>query len=347
LLFPDFNSVEAFQEQLEKWEVKYEKMARPFIKTNSPEMISDRLNTILDIDQWVEAIPAHIMTPQGVFGSNVRINRLEDFFGDVSSRIQIVETGLSADPEFLALIPELDGRTLISCSDAHSSALHRMGREFTIIDIEKLTYRNVITALRRNKIDLTAEFPPEEGRYFLTGHRAGRKSPGKHEKDEYCYFSPKYVPLNDICPICGKTLTIGVFQRCCEISKAQGADRVLHEVKPKSKFITMVPLIDILGNVLKIKTKTAKTLISKYKQIVEEVGPERTLWQIEKEKVRAKLEEKIEGQILEAILKVKERKFTFHPYGYDGTYGELKIGETGDFLNVKVIKSGKPIQTQL
>ncbi|MHA1974693.1 MAG: endonuclease Q family protein [Candidatus Hodarchaeales archaeon] len=347
LLFPDFNSVETFQEQLKKWEVKYEKMARPFIKTKSPNMVADRLNEILDIDSWVEAIPAHIMTPQGVFGSNIRINSLEDFFGNASTRIQVVETGLSADPAFLALIPELDERTLISSSDAHSSALHRMGREFTIINVEKLTYRDIILGLRRNKIDLTAEFPPEEGRFFLTGHRAGRKTPGTHGKDEYCYFSPKHVPVNDICPICGKTLTIGVFQRCCEISRAQGAERVLHEVKPNSKFITMVPLIDILGDVLKIKTKTSKTLISNYKQIIAEIGPESTLWQVNKEKIQEQLEGKIKSNILEAILKIKERDFTFHPYGYDGTYGELKIGETGDFTNVKVIKSAKPIQTQL
>ena len=349
-LFPDFTSVEIFRNLLDKWGIKHHRMARPFITCKSSVQVAERLHTILDIDPLIEAIPAHIMTPQGVFGTgkgNIRINQLSDFFGSATPNIRIIETGLSADPEFLALIPELDDRVLISNSDAHSSALHRMGREFTVLSLSKLDYPSLISGLRKNQIQYTVEFPPEEGRFFLTGHRAGRKRPGLHGDNDYCFFSPKYVPLHDICPICKKSLTIGVFQRCVEISHAQKAERNLGDVQPHKKFIRMVPLIEILSHVSKVKTKTAKSLIAQYRHITSILGPERNLWQLTPEEVEERLISQIEAPILKGILQVKAGDFTFHPYGFDGVYGTLVIGERGNYREVKVINTSQPIQQML
>lgn len=346
-LFPDFDSVLVFRNLLIKWGVKHEKMARPFVKCDSKGEISKRINEILDIHPLIETIPAHIMTPQGIYGSNIRINYLKDFFGEVSSRINVLETGLSADPQFLGLIPELDKKTLISNSDAHSSALHRMGREFTVIMIPKMTYKDVIHALRRNNIKYTAEFPPEEGRFFLTGHRAGRKKPGLHGIDEYCCFSPQHVPRNDICPICNKTLTVGVFQRCVEINEVQGEKRRLEDKNRREKFIRMVPLIDVLSCALGVKTKTAKTLIDEYRKINSLIGPEAHLWNLPVEKITNQLSGKISDKIFDAIMNVKRGEFTFYPYGFDGEYGELKLGKRGDFQNIKEINSTRPVQKVL
>jgi len=346
-LFPSFPSVRSFTDLLDHWGVKHEKMARPFVKCDSLIQIAKRINQILDLDPFIEAIPAHIMTPQGVFGSNVRINRLNEFFGDATNRIHAVETGLSADPQFLGLIPELDNKTLISCSDAHSSALHRMGREFTVISLPKISFSNIITALRKNNVIRTAEFPPEEGRFFLTGHRGGRKSPGLHEENEYCYFSPRHVPKKDICPICHKTLTVGVFQRCLEISREQGIERVLSDVVPNQKFVRIVPLIDILSNTMGVKTKTAKSLVNKYREIISLTGPESKLWDLSVQEIEMKLSNKIEENIISDLIQIKEGNFTFYPYGFDGEYGSLHIGKTGDFSDIKVIKSNKPRQQQL
>jgi PHP family Zn ribbon phosphoesterase len=349
-LFPDFSSVDEFRTLLDIWGVKHQKMARPFITCQSSSQVAQRLHSILDLDPWIEAIPSHIMTPQGVFGTgkgNIRINHLEDFFGSVTSRLGVYETGLSADPEFLSLIPELDDKVLISNSDAHSSALHRMGREYTVLSSSKPDYKSIIKALRANQVIYTAEFPPEEGRFFLTGHRAGRKRPGFHGESDYCFFSPQNVPSHDICPICNKPLTIGVFQRCVEISKAQGGNRELGGTTSFKKFIRMVPLIDILSHVLEIKTKTAKSLITKYQQIISIIGPERVLWQIASEEVESRLNGHIEKPILNAILEVKAGDFTFNPYGYDGVYGTLVIGQKGNYKNVNMIHSSKPIQQTL
>ncbi len=346
-LFPSFTTVRSFTDLLEIWGVKHQKMARPFVKCENTNEVATRIDQILDLDPQIEAIPAHIMTPQGVFGSNVRINHLNEFFGNASNRIHAVETGLSADPQFLGLIPELDNKTLISCSDAHSSALHRMGREFSVLSLSKITFSGIIDALRHNHVTSTAEFPPEEGRFFLTGHRGGRKAPGLHEANEYCYFSPQHVPNKDICPICQKTMTVGVYQRCVEISKEQGSDRILSEVVPKQKYLRMVPLIDILSSSMRIKTKTAKSLVKKYQEIISLTGPESKLWNLSTGDIRSKLSGKIEDHILSSLIQIKEGNFTFYPYGFDGEYGSLRIGEKGNFNDIKVIKSNKPRQQQL
>lgn len=346
-LFPSFTTVRSFTDFLNDWGVKHQKMARPFIKCESSVQVAQRINQILDLDPSIEAIPAHIMTPQGVFGSNIRINRLNDFFGDATNQINIVETGLSADPKFLGLIPELDNKTLISCSDAHSSALHRMGREFTVINLPKISFSNIITALRKNHVMKTAEFPPEEGRFFLTGHRGGRKSPGLHGDNEYCYFSPQNVPKKDICPICHKALTVGVFQRCVEISREQGTERILSEVIPKQKFVRIVPLIDILSNSMRIKTKTAKSVVKKYREIISLTGPESKLWNLTVQEMENLLSDNIEEHILSDLIHIKEGNFTFYPYGFDGEYGSLLIGKSGNYFDVNVIKSNKPRQQQL
>jgi PHP family Zn ribbon phosphoesterase len=346
-LFPSFSSVRSFTDLLDNWGVKRKKMARPFVKCDSSFQVAKRIHQILDLDPFIEAIPAHIMTPQGVFGSNVRITKLNEFFDDATNRIHAVETGLSADPQFLGLIPELDNKTLISSSDAHSSALHRMGREFTVLSLAKISFSNIIDALRENKVLFTAEFPPEEGRFFLTGHRGGRKAPGVHKEDEHCYFSPQNVPKNDVCPICHKKLTVGVYQRCVEISREQGADRILSEIVPRQEFIRVVPLIDILSNSMEVKTKTAKSLVNKYRDIVTLTGPESKLWTLSVKEIEHRLSDKIEEKIKAALIHIKEGDFTFYPYGFDGEYGTLQIGKTGNFSDISVIKSNKPRQQQL
>ncbi|OLS20085.1 MAG: hypothetical protein HeimC2_38860 [Candidatus Heimdallarchaeota archaeon LC_2] len=336
IFFPDFTRIKEYNDLLDQFKVSHEKMARPFIVNDSIEEIETKVHKILDLDPLIELIPAHIMTPEGVYGSNQRINFLSEFFGSADTRINAIETGLSADPWILGLIPELDNRTLISNADAHSAALNRVGREFTTLDVNKFDYSNIINSIRKNKVISTTEFHPAEGRYFLTGHRSERKKPGVHEKNQYCYFSPKHVPKNDLCPICKKELTVGVLQRAYEISSVQmeGRARKLGE-GPKRNYVTMIPLIEIVCKSLGIKTLTSKTAIKAYLSIIEEIGPEANLWT-----KNIKLDKfNINKKIMENISKIKAGLFSFSPLGFDGTYGDLVIGKKSDIEEIRVISN--------
>ena len=141
-------------------------------------MIS-RLNEIIAVHPEIEIIPAHIMTPDGVMGCKNMLSDIEEFYGSFLPNIHAVETGLSADPKLLEQIPKISHLTFISNSDCHSSALNRIGREFTVLDVEKVSYSDIIQALRNNKVVLTAEFNPAEGRYYRTGHAAKRHEIGR------------------------------------------------------------------------------------------------------------------------------------------------------------------------
>lgn len=348
-LFPNFTAVTAFKKLLDDWRVKTEAIPRPFIKCETKNEVSSRIARILEIDGMIEIIPAHIMTPTGVFGSNIRINWLDEFFGDMASEIHAVETGLSADPEILSMIPELDKKALISNSDAHCADFHRLGREFFSIDIHKLSYEAIIEAIRRNKIVRTAEFPPEEGKYFLTGHRAGKWKPRRkspeieqkkwHDITEFCLFSPLKVPNEDLCPICNRILTVGVLQRAYEISEAQGGSERILGTKDliQQSFRTIIPLTEVIAVSLGIKNPMAKRVISEYKKLIEAFGSEVDFWFHPEPNWKLA---NFPPALSQNLQHVHSGEFHFWLPGFDGTYGSLKIGKRRDYQSISIIVKG-------
>ena len=332
-LFPSYEVIDRILKLFEKWEVK-NTIGRPFVKCKNNKEVGDRILKIYDQDEFIEVIPAHVMTPNGIYGSQNPIVWLKDFFGEAADRIKIFETGLSADPYVLSLIPELDDKTLISNSDAHSPALNRLGREFTTIKIKDMKFESIIKALRENNVIYTSEFNPTEGKYFLTGHRAGKQG----HNTSYCIYSPKFVPEDKLCPICGKKLTIGVLQQAMELNKLQGGDREYGYLPPgRKKFVHMIPLIEIIGAYLGIKTYTSKKILKIYSDIVEQFGNECELWFTDQNMIQKKLSGIIDDRLIETINTIKNGNFSFHPPGFDGAYGELKIGNTIDIFEINKI----------
>ena len=133
---------------------------------------------ILQVDAQSEVagraclIPAHIWTPHfSLFGSQSGFDRIEDCFGDLTSHIFALETGLSSDPAMNWRLSQLDRFTLISNSDAHSA--QKLGREMNLLAIQP-SFDHLRYALEHCPADQflgTVEFFPEEGKYHLDGHR--------------------------------------------------------------------------------------------------------------------------------------------------------------------------------
>ena len=87
----------------------------------------------------------------------------------------------------------------------------------------------------------TLEFFPDEGKYHLDGHRACN-----------VMLEPlECMKLNNICPVCGKPLTVGVLHRVLEL-----ADRTAPP-EPGRGFRSLIPLAEILGELLHCGPKTA------------------------------------------------------------------------------------------
>ena len=196
---PDFVTVEKINGYL----TKYGKLAsdgRPILSLDSCVMFK----ALLDISPDIFLIPAHIWTPWfSLFGSNSGFDTIGECFGDLKDRIFAMETGLSSDPAMNWRLSVLDDYTLVSNSDAHSPS--RLGREVNVFK-EELDYfqlRDVLKNKDKSKFLYTIEFYPEEGKYHYDGHRKCDVR-----------LSPKEARFNNnLCPVCSRSLTIGVLHR--------------------------------------------------------------------------------------------------------------------------------------
>ncbi len=311
ILFPDFETIYSLQDLLQKWNMK-NTIGRPFLVNRDQREMEDRLNEIAELNPYLEIIPAHIMTPDGVLGSKNDLSCLEEFYGGYLPRIRIIETGLSADPDMLARIPDLRDLTFISNSDCHSAALNRIGREFSLIDVRERSYRAIIDALRQNQIIFTVEFNPEEGRYYLTGHRKNRRG---HDREVIFHNN---APTDNICPLCARKMIPGVYQRCLQLQ-----DRSI--VPIKRNFIHLIPLVEIIAHSQNIISVNSVKVQKIFSEIMKIYPSEIALWQ--SDNIEEHLDKRIPLKTIKQILAVKSGEFHFQPPGYDGIYGKLQIGE--------------------
>ena len=275
--------------------------------------VKDLAKIVLDIDPRCMVIPAHMWTPWfSVFGANSGFDSLKEAFGEMTPYIHAGETGLSSDPEMNWRLSQLDKITLVSNSDAHSP--ENLGREANVFEVEDENYDyNYICEIIRSKdskyFPYTIEFYPEEGKYHYDGHRncdGLRMKPSESIKNK------------NICPKCGRPITIGVLHRVEEL-----ADRP-EGYQPKNFPVSrhLVPLQEIIAEVKGV-AKTSKKIQEEYMQIVQSVGSE---FSILLDLSEDKLLKLLDPKIVEGIIRVRENKVRPIP-GYDGVYGIIKVFE--------------------
>ncbi|MCK5050917.1 MAG: hypothetical protein KAS53_04215 [Candidatus Cloacimonetes bacterium] len=311
ILFPGFESIYEMQLLMNKWGMK-NTIGRPFITSDTQKEMEDQLFEIRNIHPLIEIIPAHVMTPDGIFGSKNDLVELSEFYGSFLPSVKAIETGLSADPKMLEKIPDLAKLTFISNSDCHSAALNRIGREFTILDVEQVDYKSIIYAIRQNNVIMTAEFNPAEGRYFLTGHRADRKG-HTHE----LIFANK-IPEKLICPVCYKKMNLGVRERSTQL-------KIDSIIPIPRKFMHLIPLIEVIAASQNLKSITSKRVREIFDIIMNIFPSEIALWQ--SDSIQVMLDKRVDQKTINQILAVKKGDFIFQPPGFDGTYGKLIIGD--------------------
>lgn len=317
VLFPDLQSVSALTEKLSKiGNVTYD--GRPMLGMDA----KDLLDTALSVSGECMFIPAHIWTPWfSVLGSKSGFDSIEECFEDLTGQITAVETGLSSDPPMNWMLSSLDRFSLISNSDAHSPV--NLGREATVFSGE-ISYAGIKNALEGKESENykgTLEFFPEEGKYHHDGHRACgvNLDPGEASKK------------NDLCPECGKPLTIGVLHRVLEL-----ADRAPGEKPPGAKpFENLIPLRQIIKQCLGYGDKSKKN-IELTDRLIAEAGPE---FELLRHADLSLIERHSNPVISEAVKRIRSGRVDWIP-GYDGEFGRFRIfsdKEKQAFLGQKML----------
>ena len=302
IVTPSLDSAEKVADFLSRYG-KTESDGRPILSLDSDKMFE----RIMEIDERNYLIAAHIWTPWfSLFGSKSGFDSIEECFGEHLQKILALETGLSSDPEMNWMWSKIDNFTLVSNSDAHSPT--NIGREANCFDCEMDydTITHVIKEGDSNKFLFTIEFFPEEGKYHFDGHRRCDISMHPNEAKS----------KGNICPRCGRPLTIGVLHRVMELS-----DRDFG-YKPEGKipFKKVVPLMEIIASAMG-HGKGTKTVERKYRELISRLGTE---FEILLDVAYEDIKKVTDGSIADGILKVRKGEVEVKA-GYDGVFGDVSI----------------------
>lgn len=303
LFAPDFDTVSQINDLLSA-HGKLSSDGRPTLTGTDSAALVDSL---LTISREVVVIPAHAWTPFfGVFGSRSGFDSLEECYGDRAEDIFAIETGLSSDPQMNWRLSALDRVALISNSDAHSPNPWRLGREANVFDLTRLTYTQFFDAIRKkdpSRFLFTVEVDPAYGKYHFTGHeKCGVSLPPEEAK-----------LLGNLCPKCGKKLTVGVLQRVDDL-----ADRPEGYIPEGAvPFKRLLPLYEVISRSTGVNRLYAKSAIGLQDRLIARFGSEFNVLLDAREGDLAGV---VPPKVAAAIVSNREGKVKVVP-GYDGVYG--------------------------
>ena len=315
LFLSSMERVKRFNAGLAQRGVKLEGDGRPSVRMSAGDLTS----LALDVDPMAMVIPAHIWTPwYGLLGSVSGFDSIEECFGDLAPVVKAVETGLSSDPAMNWQVPGMEGRAIVSFSDAHS--LPNLGREATVLK-GAATYTGLKGAIEENEIAYTVEFYPEEGKYHLNGHRncGVRQSPEETASQN-----------SGRCPACGRPMTLGVLHRVRSLSGAAAVvdggnaeirdDGFVRSGDGRPPFLRLVPLEELLAEALGVGRKS-KRVASVHQKLCHELGGElNVLSAAEQGDIQAAAGERV----AEAVLRARTGRVLVEP-GFDGQYGTVRV----------------------
>lgn len=238
-------------------------------------------------------IPAHVFTPHKSYYGNC-VDSLKEIFKEKFDKIYAIELGLSSDTFLADTISELETKTFVTNSDAHS--LPKIAREYNKLQVEDISFKEVVKALKN-----------EEGRKVVANYGLDPKL-GKYHRT-YCDNCENTIETKQpvtICPKCGSDkVTFGVFDRI-ELIKDKKETK---SPKARPPYIYQVPLGFIPG----VGAKVIEKLLNKF-------GTEMTiLHKLSKDDIEAVVGEKIANKIEEA--RTGHAKIEV---GGGGVYGKVK-----------------------
>lgn len=176
-------------------------------------------------------IPAHCFTPHKSFYGNCT-SSLRRIFREKYDKILAIELGLSSDTFLADQISELENKTFLTNSDAHS--LPKIAREYNKLHLEDISFKEFVKALKNEdgrKITANYGLDPKLGKYHRT----------------YCEVCDKRIegiaPVTKCNSCDSRNITMGVFDRI-EIIKDK---EITQSPTFRPEYIYQIPLTFIPG----------------------------------------------------------------------------------------------------
>ncbi len=264
----------------------------------------DLLEIVLSTSDRSHLVPAHAWTPwNAALGSINGYDSIEACYRDLAPFIFALETGLSSDPAMNWQLSAHDRYAMMSSSDAHSP--QKLGREVNLFDTER-SYDGLFNAVKTGKgFKGTYEFFPEEGKYSYDGHRNCGVSLSPDESNA----------LNNTCPVCKRTVTIGVMNTVAKLS-----DRAAPKQPATAPgFEYIIPLPEILSEIHGTAVDSKK-VTQVYIKTISAFGNE---FNVLKETSTADIG-RYNPMLAEAIRRMRAGEVN-RVAGYDGVYGKITV----------------------
>ncbi len=284
--FPTLKDIKGFSKEMQN-HIKNITLSSQRADISAYELIDivEKYNGIL--------VPAHAFTPHKSFYGNCT-SSLKRIFKEKYERIPAIELGLSSDTYLADKISELETKTFLTNSDAHS--LPKIAREYNKMQVEDISFKEFVKVLKN-----------EDGRKIIANYGLDPKL-GKYHRT-YCEVCNKRIPGDAPVTKCNecesKNITMGVYDRI-EIIKDK-EDTKSPENRPE--YIYQIPLTFIPG----LGKKTIDKLLDHF-------GTEMTiLHKLSNDDIEAFMGEKIAKNIISA----REGKMHIVEGG-GGVYGKVE-----------------------
>jgi len=316
ILLPDISKALELRESFSPRSNNIDTDGRPRLHMSGAEIA----DAVLEAEGLIG--PSHAFTPwTGIFAHH---RSLKECYQEKAEAVRFIELGLSADTDYADRISELSSKTFLSNSDAHSPRANKLAREFNQMQLETLSYQDLILAIRREAgrhPTLNVGFFPEEGKYNRTACTRCFRQYSTSQKDE----------LMGRCPACGGQIKMGVRDRVDLLADYEVPVHPDH----RPPYLHQIPLAEIVAMALGKKSATATSVQRIWNELTSDRTEIDVLLEADLSGLRA------EPKVIDAIRAFRKGEVVLSPGG-GGKYGEVRLPtKMADGADTPVVEVGQ------